>query len=291
MKSGLVIREPWIGKILAGSKTWEMRSTATKKRGEIALIRRGSGLVVGTAKLVESLPALTRGDYMDFSSQHAIPREMLDDVISSHWVHPWVLSDVRPLAIPVPYQHKSGAVLFVTLEASVSDAIRRQTASSQSGVVIESRSAAAPMPATPSPLEKANMADRETKPMKTHSDSDESPRFDDGAPVFVFRAGAAQAHGFPSANGGFVVLKGSTAMREGSPNKKRDRQLREELIRSCVLAPDRDERLYRFSTNYEFSSPSPAAGIIKDGNASGPSLWKDPKTGLSLKDFLNRQGS
>jgi hypothetical protein len=242
---GLVIREPWISKILAGSKTWEMRSTATKIRGEIALIRQGSSLVVGTAKLVESLPALTRHNYMDFSGQHAIPPEMLDDVIRNRWIHPWVLADVRPLATPVPYKHKSGAVLFVTLDASVSDAIRRQTGSWQTGAVIESRIAAAPTPAMPTHPARVNMPGSPANPSETLLRSDGSTRRDVGAPVFEFRAELAQAYGFPLANGGFVVLKDSTAMREGSPQVKRDRLLREDLVRSGVLAPDVDGRLWR----------------------------------------------
>jgi hypothetical protein len=285
---GLVIREPWISKILAGSKTWEMRSTTTKIRGEIALIRQRSGLVVGIANLVESLPPLTRSNYTEFSGQHAIPPGMVDDVIRNRWVHPWVLADVRQLATPVPYKHKSGAVLFVTLDASVSDAIRRQTALPQTGVETESRAPSASMAATPAHPARVNMPDRAISPSKAVLGSDESTRHDDGAPVFVFRAGVAQAHGIPSPDGGFVVLKGSTAMREGSAKVKRERPLREELVRSGVLAPDIDGRLYRFSADHEFSSPSSAAGIVKDGNASGPSLWKDAKSGLSLKDFLDK---
>jgi hypothetical protein len=283
MKSGLVIREPWIGKILAGEKTWEMRSTATTIRGEIALIRQGSGLVVGTAKLVGSLPALTRGNYMDFSSQHAIPSEMLEEVIRNRWIHPWVLADVRPLPIPVPYKHKSGAVLFVTLDASVLDAIRRQRGSSQTVAVI----AAAPAPSTPPRPERENMPVRATNPSETLLPSDRSARRDDGAPVFVFRPEVAQAYGFPLPDGGFVVLKDSTAMRQGSPNEKRNRPLREELVRSGVLTPDLNKRLYRFSADHEFSSPSSAAGVVKDGNASGRQLWKDSKTGISLKALLD----
>ncbi len=38
---GLVIRDPWIGHILAGRKTGEIRSTASKVRERIALIRGG----------------------------------------------------------------------------------------------------------------------------------------------------------------------------------------------------------------------------------------------------------
>ena len=37
---GLVIDEPWIGMLLAGKKTWEMRSAPTSKRGTIGLIRK-----------------------------------------------------------------------------------------------------------------------------------------------------------------------------------------------------------------------------------------------------------
>jgi len=37
---GLIIREPWIGMILDGSKTWELHTQHTTMRGEIALIRK-----------------------------------------------------------------------------------------------------------------------------------------------------------------------------------------------------------------------------------------------------------
>jgi hypothetical protein len=51
---GLIIDEPWIGLILLGNKTWEMRKTACHHRGRIALIRKGSGRIVGTADLIEA---------------------------------------------------------------------------------------------------------------------------------------------------------------------------------------------------------------------------------------------
>ena len=50
---GLIIREPWIGMILAGRKTWEMRSRQTPYRGRIGLIRKGTGMVVGIAEIVD----------------------------------------------------------------------------------------------------------------------------------------------------------------------------------------------------------------------------------------------
>src|SRR3546814_11625464 len=109
---GLVIREPWIGLILRGQKTWEMRSKPTNVRGRIALIRAKSGLIVGTAKLVASESALTSHNYMQHRDRHAIPENKLDEVIENGWVHTWVLEDVQALAEPVPYPQPSGAVKF-----------------------------------------------------------------------------------------------------------------------------------------------------------------------------------
>jgi len=107
------------------------------------------------------------------------------------------------------------------------------------------------------------------------------------APTFVFRPEKAQAFGVPMPDGSFSVQTGSTAMRNGSPKIKRDRSLRDELVRKGVLVPDVDSELFRFAREHRFNSSSQAAGVVKDGNASGPSLWKDEKSGRTLKDFLS----
>lgn len=279
---GLIIREPWIGKILAGEKSWEMRSKATSVRGEIALIRKGSGMVVGTAKLTDCLPPLTRENYLDFRDRHAIPPEMLDEVFDNDWVRPWVLADVRPLVDPVPYRHGSGPVIFVSLEDSVAMEITRQIGGNVAGGL----DGHPEKPADSKEHPKRDEAEPIPPPAGDHPRSNV-----ESSPVFVFRPQAAQAHGHPTGDG-FVVHKGSTAMGNGSPAVKRDRALRDQLVRSGVLVPDAaDPRLYRFSRNHEFSSASAAAGIIKDGNASGPSLWTEVKSGQSLKDFLSRSRS
>lgn len=56
----LIIAEPWIGRILAGDKVWEMRATYTSVRGDIALIRKGSGQVVAAARLADTEGPLGR---------------------------------------------------------------------------------------------------------------------------------------------------------------------------------------------------------------------------------------
>ena len=70
----LIIDEPWITAILKGDKTWEMRKKNCNIRGQIALIRKGSGQVVGTANVVDSKPPLaTRADYAAAEQHHRIP--------------------------------------------------------------------------------------------------------------------------------------------------------------------------------------------------------------------------
>lgn len=64
MLSALLIRSPYIDQILAGSKTWEMRSTATRKHGRIALIQSGTEPVVGAADLVDVVGPLTLKEYV-----------------------------------------------------------------------------------------------------------------------------------------------------------------------------------------------------------------------------------
>ena len=84
---------------------------------------------------------------------------------------------------------------------------------------------------------------------------------------------------------GFVVHAGSTAMADGSPAVKRDRPLRDKLVLDGVLVPHRDAQLLRFSRDYVFDSPSAAAGVVKDGNSSGTSDWRDTVTGKKMSEL------
>ena len=104
--------------------------------------------------------------------------------------------------------------------------------------------------------------------------------------TFRYRSHGAQAHGHILPDGSFLVLSGSTALKNSSAAKKRDREERDRLVRTGVLVPHSDPELLVFTRDQEFSSPSRAAGIVKDGNASGPQLWIDIATGKTLKDLL-----
>lgn len=119
----LIIRQPWIGMILRGEKTWEMRNQRCTHRGLIALIEQGTGTVVGTASVVDDLPPLTEAQLRAHRDKHGIPEAQFAEMMARGWVRPWVLADVQRLPRPVHYVHPSGAVKWVNLSADEEVAI------------------------------------------------------------------------------------------------------------------------------------------------------------------------
>ena len=111
---GLIVADPWISRILSGEKTWEMRSTRLSRRGTIALIRKGSGHIVGVATIAGCIGPLSDAEVVENFSKHKVPLAQI-----GQWRYAWQLSDVKSLSRPVSYMHKSGAVKFVRLEVDV----------------------------------------------------------------------------------------------------------------------------------------------------------------------------
>jgi hypothetical protein len=126
VRSGLLIREPWISLILRGEKTWEMRKTTTSKRGWIALIASQSGAVQGVAQLVDCLPPIRLENYHKHFERHRIPAAEVS--FDDSYTVPWVMAHARRLPEPVLYRHPPGAVIWVTLAPDVVAAIDRQLA-------------------------------------------------------------------------------------------------------------------------------------------------------------------
>jgi hypothetical protein len=122
----LIIADPWIGFLLDGSKTWEMRSTGASHRGWFGLIRKGTGAVYGVARLVDVGHPLTPSEMILTFAKHRIPEAMIRSGEVSKWNTPWCLTDIRCLPAPVAYNHKSGAVTWVQLDSEVSRAIEHE---------------------------------------------------------------------------------------------------------------------------------------------------------------------
>lgn len=126
VSSALIVREPHISRILSGEKVWELRGSKTHKRGVVGLIRQGSSLVVGVVSIVDVLPWQSDQQLLDNIDKHCVPRARIPTGEIGKWRYPWVLEGARQLPEPVPYEHRAGAVIWVTLEPEVADAVSSQ---------------------------------------------------------------------------------------------------------------------------------------------------------------------
>jgi hypothetical protein len=121
----LIIDEPWISRIIHGEKGWEMRSTNSRIRGPIGLIRKGSLQVVGIANFNNVLGPYDNEQLIENSHHHTIPNERFN-APDYKWRYAWELLDAKPLSHPVSYQHKNGAVIWVELDDDVIEKIEHQ---------------------------------------------------------------------------------------------------------------------------------------------------------------------
>lgn len=118
---GLLIKSPHIDNILSGRKTWEIRGSTTKELNTtIALIKSGSGMVIGKCKISAVHGPLTRTEMEKNEDKHLVERSRIDDVLSRYKAcYAWELKDVVKLKSHIRYEHPSGAVIWVTLGPSV----------------------------------------------------------------------------------------------------------------------------------------------------------------------------
>jgi ASCH domain len=118
---GLLILKEHLDKILAGTKTWEIRGRSTARRGPIALIESKSGHVVGTCEVVDVVGPLTLAELQTNAKRTGFRPGQLPYPTT----YAWVVCDARRLPEPVPYCHPPGAVIWVRLETSVVRRLRR----------------------------------------------------------------------------------------------------------------------------------------------------------------------
>jgi hypothetical protein len=110
----LVIKPNWLDLILAGKKSWELRGTSTRIRGNIALAASGTGLLYGTIKISNCLGPFDTRELKTHFQDHKVCDDLLDR-INYRATYAWVLSDPQKFAVPMPYKHPTGAVIWVKL--------------------------------------------------------------------------------------------------------------------------------------------------------------------------------
>jgi hypothetical protein len=125
MMRALLIRHPWIDKILDGEKTWEIRGSKTSIHGTVALIPSGSGTIIGLCDFVECIGPLSAKMFRKNAAKAGMrPSEATLGRYRNTYA--WVLARPKYLKRPVPYKHPSGAVIWVILDGAVERAIWRE---------------------------------------------------------------------------------------------------------------------------------------------------------------------
>ena len=95
-KKALVVKKKWLDLILAGQKTWEIRGSSTSQRGWVHFAESQSGgKLRGRARLVNCVLSLTMAPY--------------------DTVYAWVFEDAEEFEKPFKYEHKLGAVIWVSV--------------------------------------------------------------------------------------------------------------------------------------------------------------------------------
>jgi hypothetical protein len=121
---GLVIAPPWIDKILAGEKIWEVRDKPNARTGRIALCRKG-GPIVATCTIHESI-RLPAKDFARHFDKHRVIPEVLEAFFAGHAAYAWPLSDLRPIEPPIDYQHTGGGLWIRLSKDNVAEFDRLQ---------------------------------------------------------------------------------------------------------------------------------------------------------------------
>lgn len=122
------------------------------------------------------------------------------------------------------------------------------------------------------------------QPVPTHEQLRDAAEGETISPLFVMSpvGTAATAREY---QGDFVVLKGSTARKEGIASWTAYRQLREQLVQDGQLVSAADQRYYVFQQDVAFKSPSAAAAVVFAGNQNGQLVWKIKDTGQTYRDW------
>ena len=107
-----MVKEPWVGMILDGKKTWEIRGSATAKRGKIHLAASGGGgVLVGQCQLVDCY-SVGRSELADNVTKHRI-KDLAR--VPYKKPHAWVLEKATRYSSPFTYKHPQGAITWVAL--------------------------------------------------------------------------------------------------------------------------------------------------------------------------------
>jgi hypothetical protein len=115
------------------------------------------------------------------------------------------------------------------------------------------------------------------KPISSEAGSSFSP---------VFELAIVGAHATAQQVGDdFIVLKGSTARKQGVDSWTSYRSLREQLVEEGRLVDSLDPQFYVFGEDVVFDSPSGGAAVVAARNMNGRQAWKLKMDGRSYEEW------
>jgi Domain of unknown function (DUF4357) len=91
------------------------------------------------------------------------------------------------------------------------------------------------------------------------------------------------------ADGEFVVLAGSQALKDAGYARNSYAGLKEDLIHQGVLVPATDGKTYKFTRPYAFRSPSAAGSVVLDRNTNGRTRWYVSNTRLNYHEWQEQK--
>jgi Domain of unknown function (DUF4357) len=91
------------------------------------------------------------------------------------------------------------------------------------------------------------------------------------------------------ADGEFVVLAGSQALKEPGYARNSYAGLKEDLVHQGVLVPATDGKTYEFTRPYAFKSPSAAGSVVLDRNTNGRTRWYVSGTKLTYHEWQEQK--
>jgi hypothetical protein len=89
--------------------------------------------------------------------------------------------------------------------------------------------------------------------------------------------------------GEFIVMKGSTACKQGVKSWTSYRSLRDQLVQEGKLLDSGNPEYFVFAEDVAFSSPSAAAAVVNAGNLNGRKLWKVSNTSQTYQEWYDQK--
>ena len=114
------------------------------------------------------------------------------------------------------------------------------------------------------------------------------PKDESDSPLFCLNLVGAEAKAREIGDS-FVVLKGSTARKQGPKVWTSYKTLRDQLLADGKLVDSDHPDFYVFADDVEFSSPSAGAACVNAGNSNGRTNWKVADTGETYQQWHHQK--